>query len=311
MAKAKDSRELRDIKIKEVSLVDSPANKIPFLFFKNQDGARVVNKQKNPKIVIESDGSVDGTNISINGEALNRLKSFDFGFYESNDPKASIHASYSIATESDSGFSRTENYYLSKGEMTMDKILKVLQAYLGTEEVDFEKRADEEEIAKAIELINEHYKEDFPEDLHEAIGTIAKRAAGSFDVEKVGAKFSKDVLKKIRAIVRAMQELESMLPTSKSQSNDDNGVTKGADSTGLEDLTKKLADLEEVLKGVTEEPEKEKNEQMELTKAIQALSDRIKSLEDGGAVKKSIEDDGGSDDGNNKKPLWPSLSRQK
>jgi len=88
--------KLRDINVKEVSLVDLPANKQPFLFFKREGAkeSQFVKAKKKIKIEIESNGTVGGTSIAVNGENLGKLRSFDFSFYGS-DPKSTINASYS------------------------------------------------------------------------------------------------------------------------------------------------------------------------------------------------------------------------
>lgn len=321
---AKQPRNLKGIKVREISLVDAPANKSPFLFFKREgeQSDDPLTKQKKIKIAIESDGTVGGTNISINGDKVSKLRSFDFSFY-GQDPKQKIHASYTKVTDTEDGFSRTETYYLSKGENTMDKkILKALQAYLGTEEIDFEKKASEEDIQKALELIEKNYKEDFPQDLQDAVGVIAKCAANSFEakagngddsLEKAGAKFSKDAIKKLKAIIAAVEDLKSLLPdneasTQKSDSNDDK----------VNELAKQLEGLKEVIEKLdVKEKDDEKSSISDVAKALKDISDRIKSLEDGGAVRKSISDqDSDGDDepngaGEDGKVLWPSLIGKK
>ena len=124
-------KKLADIKINEISMVDLPANKSPFLFFKQEgieQGQTQLTKAKTKiKIEIESNGLVGGTTIRVNGDEVKKLKSFDFSFY-GNDPKLAVHASYSKETSSTDGFSRIETYYLSKGVIAMTKeMLKVLQ----------------------------------------------------------------------------------------------------------------------------------------------------------------------------------------
>lgn len=314
--------KMKDIRINEVSMVDKPANKLPFLFFKREgeQGVNLLNKKKKIKIEIESNGLVGGTKVSINGEALGKLRSFDFSFW-GDDPKQTIHASYSKVAESEDGFSRTETYYLTKGEMTMDpKTLKLLQEYLGTEDIDFEKKVEEETVQEALELITGHYQDSFPEDLEKAIGVLAKRASGGYQVkekeafEKAGAKFSKDVIKKLQAVITAVETLKSMMPDLK-------GATEKADGSESEEvaeLTKKLAELKDIVAKL--DPEKKadaKTETGKLTKELETLSKRVKAMEEGGATKKSIDaqendtDDEQKGAGEGGKPLWPTLTGQK
>lgn len=309
--------KLKDMKIHEVSLVDLPANKLPFLFFK-RDGAKescFVKAKKKIKIEIESDGTVGGTSIAINGEKLDSLRNFDFSFY-GTDPKQAIHASYSKETGTEDGFSRTETYYLSKGEIMKEKTLKSLEKYLGTEDIDFEKKVSEEDIEKALTLITEHYKESFPDDLENAVGVIAKCAINKYegddngdnkDVKKAGAKFSKDAIKKLKAILEAVESLKSILPnaeqsTEKSASNDD----------ALSKLSKQIEDLNSVVAKLNPEKTEKKVDLEELTKSLKDISERVKSMEKDGAVKKSITGDDTDNDepkgaGENGTVLWKSL----
>lgn len=313
---AKRQGKLKDIHIKEVSLVDLPANKLPFLFFKREgDSNDPVKKQKKIEIGIVSDGTVVGTTVSVNGKKLGKLKSFDFSFY-GGDPKGTIHASYTKAASDSDGFSRTETYYLNKGEVMKKETLKALQAYLGTEEIDFEKKVSEEDIAKALTLIAKEYKDSFPEDLENAVGVIAKCATAGCetkdnkeDVSKAGAKFSKDALKKLKAVIEAIEALKSILPEGeeKQKSNSD-------DSS---ELAKQIALLSETLTKTESKNTDAKDDDLskKLTEALDSISKRLKTVEESGGVKKGLDDEGGDDSGDGDKgdsaPKWPTLTGQK
>jgi len=310
MAKPKN---LSDIKVKEVSLVDMPANKESFLFFKRENAKQIqlAKAKKKIKIVIESNGLVGGTKVSVNDENLGKLRSFDFSFY-GDDPKHAIHASYSKVTASEDGFSRTETYYLTKGQIMDEKTLKALQKYLGTDEIDFEKKVDEEEIQKAITLIHEHYQEAFPEDLENAVGVIAKRAADSYaakDVEKAGARLSKDMIRKLKAIIESLQ---SILPEkSESTEKSDNSDNSSELSKQITALTEAIAKL-----GTDEKKDDDKSSTAELAKQLEKISESVEALEKGGATKKSITGDDVADDnepkgcGENGTHKWPTITGQ-
>ena len=67
---AEKARELQNIHTNEVSLVDKAANNKSFLFFK-QEGTKPATTgskklKKNINIVIDSDGTIGGTKISVN-----------------------------------------------------------------------------------------------------------------------------------------------------------------------------------------------------------------------------------------------------
>lgn len=313
-------RNLKDIKINEISLVDLPANKLPFLFFKRKGVPQIdpINKAKKKiKITIESDGTVGGTIVSVNGDKLEKLRSFDFSFW-SSDPKSTINASYSKETETEDGFSRTESYYLSKGDIMKKETLKAFQDYLGTEDIDFEKKVSEEDIEKALTLITEHYKESFPEDLENAVGVIAKCAAnrcegedGKDDLEKAGAKFNKDTLKKLKAVLEAMEALKSILPDAKDTTQKSDDVT--------DELAKQITELKEAIGKLSPEKKddgKSKSVAKELAETLEDISKRLKVIEKDGATKKSITGDDNDDDtpkgaGEDGKPLWPTITGQK
>lgn len=314
MAKRKP-KNLKDIKVNEVSFVDSPANKLPFLFFKNKSSNQIneLGKQKKIKVGIESDGTAKGTTVTLNGKKLNELRSFDFSFY-GNSPNDNVHCSYSEVVESENGFKRAETFFLSKGDMMKKELLKALQDYEGKEDIDFEKKVNEEEVEKAISLISEHYKESFPEDLEKAVGVLAKSAACSFeaakeekeDVAKAGAKFSSATAGKIRSII---DSLKALLPDAESTKKSESGNDDSA-------LAKQVAELSEVLSKL-EKPQKSEEKESkneDLAKALKDISDRLNKLETDGAVKKSVDgqeddDDSSSNDGDNKHK-WPSLSKR-
>lgn len=303
MAKVKN---LKDIKIEEVSMVDLPANKLPFLFFKQKDGNQVASvSKKKLNIEIESDGTTKGTTVSIDGKSLGKLRDFNFSFWSTAKGGEPVSCSYSKVVEDEGGFKRTETFYLTKGKVMNKELLKALQEYLGTEDIDFEKKVGEEEIQKALELITKEYKESLPGDLAEAVGLIAKTAANSFaakdeDVNKAGAKFSKDVLKKLKAVLASVEALKSILPdmTEKSDSGDND--------TKVDELTKQIAELKEVI------AKKDAND--DLTKTLENLKKQVEALEKDGVQKTSLtdQDDTNNDDNKekNEKPKWPTLTGQ-
>ena len=324
MPKPKQHGNLKDIKIDEVSMVDLPANKIPFLFFK-RDGAgktQLTKAKKKITIEIESDGTVNGTKITINGDKLGKLKSFEFGFYN-DDPKATIHASYTKTTESVDGFSRTETYYLTKGVLMTKEMLKTLKEYFGTDDVDFEKKVDEDTVENALALIAKEYKASFPQDLVKAVGIIAKCAAGSFDkeedVEKAGAKFSKDVVKKLQAVIAAVEAMKAIMSTTEP-------TQKAADGESKEmvELTKQLTELKQVIAGSgSEKKNEDKSEIAKLTEVVEKVVSRVETMEKVTDKRKGIvdQDDDDDDDDDDKgkqlgkgagekgKTLWPSITQ--
>ena len=187
-----------------------------------------------------------------------------------------------------------------------DKIQEQLKKYFGEdEELSFEKTEENDVIAKSLETINE-YKEEFPDDLEKAIGVIAKQT-GFCDivvskilekknehddkVEKTGAKFSKDTLKKL---TDALATLKSILPALAEK-------TEKSDKTEIE---KTIKEVEKKLAGLEKNKEDDVTEQ--LTKTLTELTKRIATVEKGTGIKKGIDGQDNDDDTADKK--WPSFS---
>jgi len=313
------SRKMKDIKLKEVSLVDRPANLRPFLMFKQEgkpgSGFLPVEKKK-IKIEIASDGTKSGTSITINKEKVDKLRSFNFSVWESDDEKAAVNCSYSKLIEEEGGFQRTETYYLAKGESPMDpRIAKLLKTFFGDKEVKVEKSELNEativEIEKALTTVNS-FSEEMPDELIAAIGMLGIQAGQGYnmakaedDIEKKGAKLSKDTVKQLNAIISAAQAL---LP--KDESGD---KTEKVDTTDVEKMVKTLTDTVAELTGKLEK--KESTEQLEgISKTLGEITERLKKVESKpAATKKSIDgneelDDEGTPVKKDTGLKWPSLS---
>ncbi len=319
--------ELKNIKLGEVSLVDKPANKRPFLFFK-----RDIEKKK-LTIGIVSDGTKGGTEITLNGDIVKDLNSFHFGFYpgmDGDDGKDNaISCSYSKVVETDDGFKRSETFYLSKGEFAMNKeIEKQLKAYFGEDaEIDFEKMEanDPKAISEALVTINE-YREDFPGELKKAIGLIAKQSGfcdvivskileqkkksndkdgENKDIEKAGAKFSKETLEKLESVIKAIEALKKILPalTDATEKSADSGDKNKGDTdetkAAMEKLTKAIEGIHKPDKN------KDEDEKSDLAKAVEKITERLGVVEKGTGVAKKID---GQEDTDNSGKKWPSIA---
>ena len=306
------ARSLKDIELKEVSLVDKGANKKHFLFAKQ--------KNKKIKVSIESDSTAKGTKVLMNGDNLGKLKGFNFSFYGDDFGKSEnpVSCSYSKIVESKDGFSRTETFYLTKGEIKMDKeTLKLAKEYFGKDsEVDIEKdgKTGEENIEllqKALGTILE-YKNEFPVDLNEAVGNLMLAGCANTahvekkdddddeeDIKKSGAKFSKDVLAKLRGLIAAAKAFESILPQEKSDDGNDD-VKKQ-----VEDLTKKLDSLTQ-----KKDEKASDDEKSELKKMVEVLSKQIEAIAKSTGVKKSVEGQDDEEDAGSGDVKWPSFSKR-
>jgi len=315
--KIEKTRDLEDIETKEVSLVGKAANKKKFLFFKS-DGpnSKKLKKAKKINIVIDSNGTIGGTKIAVNEKKLKNLRDFNFSFWGEGDESKAVSCSYSEFVETEDGFSRSETFYLSKGDCIMEpKVKEQLDKYFSEDEkIDFEKAEESDVIVKSLETVNE-YREDFPDDLKKAVGVIAKQAGmyapviksdekgGKEDLSKAGAKFSKDILAKLKAIVAATKALEDSLPAEAEKSSDSSDDEKGELKKVIGELTKSIEQLEK------KKDDSEKDEaKVEFTKALKELTARLTVVEKGTGVKKS--EDGQEDDNEDKgttKDPFPSI----
>jgi len=308
---AKDVRELADIELAEVSLVGKAANKKKFLFFK-QEGKSATGKKLKKKIniVIDSDGTIGGTKIAVNKDTLKNLRDFSFSFWGGNeDTSRAVSCSYAKFVETEDGFSRSETFYLSKGDSDMEpKVKEQLQKYFGEDEkVDFEKAEESDVVVESLETVNE-YQEDFPDDLKKAVGIIAKQAGmyappvepdKSESISKAGAKFSKETLTKLQTLIAAAKALEEVLPKEKEE-------TEKADDGGNVELRKTIDGLTKKLEGL--EKQEDDEAKSELKKTVKTLTERLETVEKGTGVRKS--EDGQDDEDDNKgEKKWPSFSK--
>ncbi len=311
-------RQLADITTNEVSFVDKPANKRPFLILKRDESVSKA-KKVNLEVSIKTDNTVKGTKILVNGDEIKDMTGFYFSFHEpSGDYPGEnvISCSYSKVVDNEDGFKHSETFYLAKGEFKMDKeLLKQLTTFLGDDMIDVNKAAlpsDEEveSVTKALECI-EQYKADCPEEFIKAINAVAMSAglrhcqqvtkADSKDddaINKAGAKLSKETLAKVKSALAALEALKSILPADKTEKSEE--VTS--------DLAKKLETLVDALQVNKSEDKAEDNE---LTKTLKTIAERIDKIEKTTGTKKSVEgqDDTEDDDDtvNKSGNKWPSF----
>lgn len=207
---------------------------------------------------------------------------------------------------------------LSKGDFQMNpKIKEQLEKYFGEDaEVDFEKAEENDVITKSLETVNE-YRGEFPDDLKKAVGVIAKQAGfcdtviskmvekkDKKDIEKVGAKFSKETLSKLNDLVVAIKALEEVLPKEKTEKSDKDSGKESELKKTITELTKSIEKLE---------GKKDDDSKDELTKALTELTKRLEVIEKGTGLKKSVEgqDNDNDNDNDSDKKTWPSFSDKK
>jgi len=370
---------LKNIEPSEISFTDLPATRKKFLFFKRdmqelfdkyQDSSDIQKRKflivkkddKKISISIESDGTIKETKIILNGEEIKNLQDFHFSFYKPRGGEdkvlagSPISCSYSKITETEDGFKHSDTFYLSKSEMEvngmdMNKELKDLLDSYFDEEVSFAPEEFELEKAElsdkalnaikgALKLIDK-YKKDFPDDLKDAVGILAKYASYGYgypakkkeevkkeedkkeedkNVEKSGKALSKDTVGKVKSVIKAFNELQNvvkalndLLPEGDQIKLKKSDATEGKDAdkefkNALDEVSDIAKRLEKKLEEKDQTIEKLGKDLEEKDKGISELSKRLETLEKDKGIKKTIEgqDDGG-DDENKPKKKWSSF----
>jgi len=163
-------RKLKNIQPEEISLVDFPANMIPFFFIKQDER---LEKAEALSLAIGSDGTAAGTEIQVNGKKIKDLKEFSFSYWVPDTPTAEVSetmgdqlapmitATWAVKGDK-AGFRHI--YGISKAEI--DEARK-LSGELN----------DAEEMKKASALL-ETYREDLPSDLAGAMQFLISKARG-------------------------------------------------------------------------------------------------------------------------------------
>ena len=146
----KTKRQLKNMDIEEVSLVDRPANKRKFLLIKREDGEIT-------ELTIKTDGTVDGSSLSVNGEEVKDLKAFWFALWPSDDfDEGMMSGSYTVSETDGTEFDRETTFNLTKGMNTMKEIkLAALLKSLNVEPASLtEERTQElESLLKFVPLM--------------------------------------------------------------------------------------------------------------------------------------------------------------
>jgi len=315
------TQELQNIDVEKIALVDLPAIRRKFLIEK---------QDKKINISIESDTTIKGTKIIVNGEEIKNLQDFHFSFYKPRGGEASsmspVSCSYSKITETEDGFKHSDTFFLSKSEMEVNKmdmnkeLKKLLDSYFD-EEVSFDPEEFEFEKAKlsdkalnalkgALNLVNK-YKADFPDDLKKAVGVLAKYASYGYgypakksdddknkDINKSGRTLSKDTVTKIKSVIKALNEL---LPE-----EDREKLKKSVVDDDGKDADKEFKEALDEVTGIAKKLEKRLSEKDE---TIEKLNKRLETVEKEKGIKKSIDGQDDDDDGSDKsKKKWGSFN---
>lgn len=203
----KRKRALKDMDIEEVSFVDRPANKRKFLLIKREDGEIT-------ELTIKTDGTSDGTTLSVNGGPVDALKSFWFSLWPADDfDEGMMNGSYTVSETDGAEFDRETTFNLKKGMETMklDKVLKSLGIPLDS--VSEDKVEDLDSLLKFIDLMP---PADAEHTLNVIKASLVKEEASEQEEqdEETPAETEDMPSEKIAEIRSAMAQLNGMLPES-------------------------------------------------------------------------------------------------
>lgn len=272
MAKKKKPRKLIELNIEEISLVDSPANMKAFYFVKNDE------VQDASSLRISSDGTLSGTSVKLNGEEVENIEKLMFSFSPGDDNHP---ISFSIVQEDGAGsglsrINKTNNN--SKGVLVMDKLIELMKEFIDddilTDEVKekIEKGISKEDIKvlkDSLSLLSK-YKEDFPVEVVKAIGVLIKCAGigmatkpvkkdDSEDIDKAGARFSKETTKLLKEVVAKLENMADAIAGLKKLVEPEKPVKKNENDEEKFEVT--ADEIEELVKTkVTEALEKVKKD---------------------------------------------------
>jgi len=199
-----------------------------------------------------------------------------------------------------------KKFFIRKGAVPMDELLKALQTFLGADVVTAEAvtkaELTEEQMAeiKSAVAVLAKYKADFPDDVLAAVQTLTKSAFPArtdepFNVEKVGAKLSKATVEDLRKIRDILNGLLPDLEAEAKKKSADGGADPYA---GLApEVAARLKRLDEIEKAEAEAVRKAASDKEKaLTDKVTKLEAEIDLLKKSrGVSSQKTEADGGTD----------------
>lgn len=304
------ARKLRNIKLKEISLVTAPANRQKFLIIKQE-------------------------NCPNCGGILKQMRI--------DEDKSCIQLKCS---ECENIYKNK----LSKGRNVMETLINLLKEMFGEdvseEQIKVIKALSDDArtaLTDALDILSK-YKEDMPKDLLDSVNALSKHAIGKVssnsndgkkeeeilkqflekckkeieEVEKSGRKLSKDYTQKIKSVIKSFNDMISVVKTLEALLPDEDKVSKSSDNGDkAEEIHKKEREMlvEEIKKSFIEELKKTNAAVVELSeatkKANETFETRLKTLEEVKGVRKGLDGEvGGKKDADTDLGDFPSISGQ-
>lgn len=298
MLKKKKGGELLSINIEEVSVVDAPANQRKFLFFKSD-----LEKAK-ADFSVQSDGTLDGTAIIVNGKTLEDLKSFYFSYYKADageemyfDP---VSLQYTLITADENGFKTSETYELAKQrgmKMNYAEMGAFVKALTGKDVTEEQFKKLDKATLDELHVLSQ-YEGQMPQDLAKAVGHFLKdmeaEATPAEPTDPPAEKSGLDDATK-ESLKAIADSITAMLSDKEEDLTGDAGVL-----AKLQDVADRIGKLE---KGKAPKPDpKKKDDDLEsdsakilkvlegILTASEDFQERLQVVEKTSGVKKGIDD---------------------
>lgn len=275
MPNPQEKAKLMDLDIDEVSLVDKAANKRRFFFIKNNEGEEVVSvvplEKANTSIELKSDGSYEGTSITVNGKEVDPLD-FSLSLYKFSQDDGQVACRYTTASKGKSGgFKSIKTYVLAKAkESNVDT--ELIKSYLKEVDIDSLKEDTVETLAKNLDTLAD-YKDILPSEVWNSISELINLASIDDEISKTqeGEEMS-NLNKQEKETPEEKEEVETnQNETEQPQQN--LNVTVDIDYDKLADTL--AAKLKEINQEKVEEPEDDESDDDETVEVTEEMLDEI------------------------------------
>lgn len=295
--------ELRQIKVKEVSVVDAPANQRKFLFLKSDL------EKADVSIVIESDGTIAGTKITVNGKEVEDLTNFYFSYYKPAEDEElyidPVSCSYTVVSDAANGFQTSQSYELAKAEgKKMKDYVKLgafVKALTGKDVTEDEFKKMDDATLEQLEVLSQ-YQGQMPTDLTKAVSHFFKLDAEPADPPKDPPKDPPDdppakpgelTPEAIASIQTRIDGLTALISGKKDDEPADVSKDVLAKLTAISDRIGKLEKGETSPTVPKEDPPKPDDANKKVLDLLTAIEGRLKIVEKSSGIEKGI-DEGGS-----------------
>jgi len=294
----KEGGELLQIDIEEVSVVDAPANKRKFLFLKSDLEKAEVD------VRLQSDGTLEGTKLTVNGKEIEDLKAFYFNYFKpDNDEELYIDpvsCSYTVASDAENGFETS--YHLSKAEgNTMDyaKLIAFIKALTAKDVTEAQLKKLDQEAIDSLNILSQ-YEGQMPADLSKAVGHFLKdldaEPAAEEETDPPANKYSDE---EMAALKTALDAIAEIIGGKKEDGKEPTGAEAILEK--LKAITARIGKLEkgedpkpgEKPEGTDADPDPDPGV-AKILEALKGIEDRLQVVEKSAGVARQAEETGGA-----------------